>query len=340
MILSSESQALIARPLRVLLAVVLVLLTGLSVLAGSAKAQTVRVQALPLPTRTLTDAQILAGGAESAPSVALGTYLRLPAAAQQKKVPAVVLLHGSGGASGNVDEWAQKMASWGIATLTLDSFSGRGIASTVADQDQLGRLSAAFDAYRALEALARHPAVDADRIAVMGFSRGAQSAVYSAMERLYKLHGPAGGRRFAAHIGLYTNCAVQLKNDTELVDRPLLLLHGSADDYAPAAPCRAYVQRLRSAGKNVVYAEYEAAPHVFDWPLLPPSLRLADAQVTSQCRLSEADAGRIVGADGLPFRHTDPCVTRGATVGYQAQAQTAAVQAVQGFLGQVFGTTR
>jgi hypothetical protein len=74
--------------------------------------------------------------------------------------------------------------------------------------------------------------------------------------------------------------------------------------------------------------------------MLPPSLRLADAQVTSQCRLSEADAGRIVGADGQAFRHTDPCVTRGATVGYQSQAQAAAVQAVQGFLGQAFGTTR
>ena len=108
MILSSEGQVLIARPLRLLLAVVLVLLTGLSVLAGSAMGQTVRVQALPLPSRTLTDAQILSGGAESAPSVALGTYLRLPAAAQQKKVPAVVLLHGSGGASGNVDEWAHR----------------------------------------------------------------------------------------------------------------------------------------------------------------------------------------------------------------------------------------
>jgi len=65
----------------------------------------------------------------------------------------------------------------GVAALAVDSFAGRGIVSTNTDQTQLDRLSMVVDAYRALELLAKHPRIDPTRIAVMGFSRGGQSAL-------------------------------------------------------------------------------------------------------------------------------------------------------------------
>ena len=86
-------------------------------------------------------------------------------------MPAVVLLHGSGGVSGYVDDWARSLNCLGVATLTVDSFTGRGIDTTFMNQDALGRLSMIIDAYRAHELLARHPRIDASRIALMGFSR-------------------------------------------------------------------------------------------------------------------------------------------------------------------------
>lgn len=65
----------------------------------------------------------------------------------------------------------------GVATLVYDSFTGRGIVSSINDQDQLGMLAMIADPYRALELLARHPPIDPERIALIGhhLPRGCRS---------------------------------------------------------------------------------------------------------------------------------------------------------------------
>ena len=65
----------------------------------------------------------------------------------------------------------RELNSIGIAAFTLDCFSGRGITSTISDQGQLNSLAMVLDAYSALDMLAAHPGIQADRIAVMGFSK-------------------------------------------------------------------------------------------------------------------------------------------------------------------------
>ena len=73
----------------------------------------------------------------------------------------------------------------------------RGIVNTVNDQSQLSTLAMMVDAYRALALLSEHPRIDRNRIAVMGFSKGAVAAVYSAVERFHSMYGP--GVSFAGH---------------------------------------------------------------------------------------------------------------------------------------------
>jgi len=158
----------------------------LTPIVASANAQLARIEIYPISSVTLSDPDFLAGRSGGRP-VTIAGELRIPKPGNDK-LPAVVLLHGSGGIGGRegmIDEWSRELNQLGIATFAIDAFAGREIVSTVFDQTQLGRLNMVADAYRALELLARHPRIDPNRIAVMGFSRGGQSALYSAMNRLY-----------------------------------------------------------------------------------------------------------------------------------------------------------
>jgi dienelactone hydrolase len=104
------------------------------------------------------------------------------------------------------------------------------------------------DALAALRLLATHPRIDPERIGVIGFSKGGQVALYTALEP-FRRAIIDDDRRFAAHVALYPYC-----NDWYQAERidgaPMLLLLGGRDDYTPAEPCRGYAEWFRSAGAD------------------------------------------------------------------------------------------
>jgi hypothetical protein len=91
-----------------------------------------RIEVHALPTQTLTGDEFLKGTSKGQ-SHLLAAELRIPQG-QKAKFPAVVLIHGSGGVSGSMDLWVHALNQAGIATLVVDTSSGRGITSTVQDQ--------------------------------------------------------------------------------------------------------------------------------------------------------------------------------------------------------------
>lgn len=293
-------------------------------------AQTARVELHPIKTLTLTDQQFL-NGAKDGPEVIIGAELRLPRLGNER-LPAVVLLHGSSGIAAYVNDWVPVLNSLGLATFLVDSFAGRGLTNVGNDQAQLGRLAQVFDSYRALELLGKHPRINAGRIAVMGFSRGGQGALYASMKRFQKMHS-TGGMAFATSIPFYPECDTAFVDDENVTDAPIRIFHGVADDYVSLARCRSYVERLRGAGKNVELTEYAGAHHVFDGVQFKAPLKLPDAQTTRNCQLEEIADGIVVNSQTKQrFTYTDPCVERGATVAYQEEAHKASVQAVKEIL--------
>ncbi len=288
-----------------------------------------RIEILPVRSQTLPLDAFLRGD-KAGPDVLLGGELRLPSGSSGR-VPAVILIHGSGGIGAGPDMWAHVLNEAGIAAFILDSFSGRGIVSTVEDQDQLNSLSMTLDAYRALDALAAHPRIRADRIAVWGFSKGAVPAVYSAVERF---RASFGSQRFAAHVGFYTPCNVSYDKDEAMDGAPVRLYHGSSDDYVNPAACRALVSRLKPAGVDIALTEYADSQHGFDSPASPPLLAVPKAQSTRNCRLKEGPDGTLVDAEtGRPYAlKTASCVAVGAHVGHNAQATEAVRADVMAFL--------
>ena len=301
---------------------------------GSSKQIPARTEIHSIPSLTISDEQFLKGDGAGKP-VAVSGVLRI--AQGTGRLPAVVLIHGSGGMGPNIDFWSRELNAMGISTFALDGFTGRGFASVNTDQALLGRLNMIVDAYAMLDVLAKHPRVDPSRIVLMGFSRGGQAALFAAMKRSHE-HWNKSGAEFAAYVPFYPDCMTTYRADTEVVDRPIRIYHGAPDDYNPVAPCKGYVARLTTAKRDVKLTEYANAPHGFDNPLgaTPPSVAKG-AQTVRRCTIREDAAGKLINAStGQPFTYKDGCVEHNPHVGYDLAAAAGARQEVGAFLTTLF----
>ncbi|MGC8476164.1 MAG: dienelactone hydrolase family protein [Acetobacteraceae bacterium] len=166
--------------------------------------------------------------------------------------PAVVVLHGCAGFGLPDVIAAARLRAMGVIALAVDSLSGIDACRRPG-----GALAEARDALAAQAYLAARPDVIASRIAVLGFSMGG-FAVLDAITA----GGLASPGRFAAAVAFYPNCRLS----AGVMTAPLLILMGSADDWTPAAACRAMLHRRGGRGAPVVLHVYPGATHAFDTP--------------------------------------------------------------------------
>src|SRR5215472_9570818 len=93
-------------------------------LCAPISAQVARTELHAIPTLTLSDRQFLLGE-KNGTSVTIAGALRVPHLGTDR-LPAVILVHGSGGIGGNVDRWSHELNSFGVATFVTDSFTAAG----------------------------------------------------------------------------------------------------------------------------------------------------------------------------------------------------------------------
>lgn len=210
--------------------------------------------------------------------VVLSAVEFVPAATrpESERHPAIVLLHGCGGMGDSRGaltprhrDWAERFARWGLVVLVLDSFAPRGLRSICELERRPIRpwRERTADAYAALDHLVARNDVDPDAVLVLGWSHGGSTVMGIARPQApgRRTEGP----RFKAAIAFYPGCAAPLAQPQYRATMPLLILHGAADDWTPAAPCLELAQR--SAGtvfalRTVVYPD---AHHGFDAPATP-----------------------------------------------------------------------
>ena len=290
-----------------------------------------RTELHAIPTMTLSDGDFLTG--KDGKPVTVSGQLRIAQGAG--RLPVVVLMHGSGGMGSNIDAWSRLFNAMGVSTFAIDGFTGRGLTSVNTNQAELGRLNFILDIYVALAILAKHPRVDPQRIVLMGFSRGGQAALYASLTRFHKMWNKSGAS-FAAYIPFYPDCATSYIDDTDVAAAPIRIFHGIPDDYNPMASCKAFLSRLKSAGRDVELTGYPDAQHGFDAPFGEVAVSKG-AQTVRACTIKEGPAGVLVNtATGAAFAYTDACVQFDPHVGRNAAAAAAAQTAVTDFVRSVF----
>jgi dienelactone hydrolase len=194
--------------------------------------------------------------------------------------PAIVLLHGCGGLytqrgqlTGRHREWAQRFAAWGFVALLVDSFGPRGLGPicTLKNRPIHPWKERTLDAYAALEYLAARTDVDRTNIFVMGWSHGGSTVTGVVREKApgQRVDGP----RFKAAIAYYPGCERPLRAQHYRLTIPLLIQHGAADDWAPAALCTELAAKLQRLGMPVETILYPEAHHGFDAPNSPLRFR-------------------------------------------------------------------
>ncbi|NSL53894.1 dienelactone hydrolase family protein [Uliginosibacterium aquaticum] len=187
--------------------------------------------------------------------------------------PAVVMLHGCGGAyakDGTLNArhrmWGEFLAAHGYLALMLDSLGARGIKELCTQKFSERSLKEADrrgDAYAALAYLRSRSDVDGQRIGLLGWSHGGGVTLDTIT------HAPRTGSGFAAAVSFYPGCSSKAKKAEAFKPyAPLLLLIGEADDWTPAAPCKVLAAAATARGETMQIVTYPDTYHDFDNPAL------------------------------------------------------------------------
>jgi carboxymethylenebutenolidase len=168
--------------------------------------------------------------------------------------PAVLILRGMAGPDSGYTQIADQLAAEGFSAL-VHTWQARG--------DDPGDNELFADIQGALGFLQKNPKVDDSRLAVFGYCKGGGYGVLAAAE-FPQIHAVVSFHGFAFR--LKETDSAHTKHPVDVADRvrrPVLILHGEADDASPIDKMRTLANRLREGGSAVAFTSYAGAKHGF-----------------------------------------------------------------------------
>jgi dienelactone hydrolase len=169
---------------------------------------------------------------------------------------AVVLLHSCLGLPADRRSIGDMFARWGYVALFVDDFTTRRLEQTCAVDFPQGLA----DAFGALVFLSTVRYVDPNRIAAIGWSQGADTALEIASLRPGSSFAVPGDLKFRAAAGFYPPCDNRADAGLQI---PTLILIGGSDAVTPAADCERLAKR-QPGDRSVKLVVYPGADHEFD----------------------------------------------------------------------------
>jgi len=235
--------------------------------------------------------------------------------------PCMVILTSSAGVQRHREHfYAQALNDAGCAALVVDSFTGRGVRRTVADQSLVSTVQMEGDAFAALALLRADPRIDPDRIGVMGVSKGGGATLNAAIAVRQRWRD-GFPHLFDLHVAICPGATAQHRDPTTH-DRPIYFMLAGRDDYTPAPLAIGYAERMRAAGNRRTKVKVYGSAH-HGWESIGAVFDIRDAENWSCCtNFIEDDGKHFVIAAGRAMSEPDyqhwarqHCVTRGARAG-------------------------
>jgi dienelactone hydrolase len=180
--------------------------------------------------------------------------------------PAVVGLHGCAGMSDTTKrKLVGELVGWGYVVMLVDSLGPRGL-----DHDCFKKILATArmaDALGGLAYLAKQTFIDPGRVAAVGFSKGAWTALaLSESDTSFKLFDRPSNSKFRAAVAFNPPCR-------DAGARPLiptLILIGTLDEWTPAADCSEKIHTWGTDGVPIDLVVYPNVHHGFYYPEFQP----------------------------------------------------------------------
>jgi len=187
--------------------------------------------------------------------------------------------------------YARRLVEAGMAALVIDSFSSRGLTDSQYDQSLIEQWDIENDAIAALAVLAADRRFKADRIAIMGVSKGGTVSMDTALEIRRQWMG-VQDLSFAAHVAISPDCTWITRN-ARTTGVPILFMLAELDDQTPAKPCLEEAERIRNAGNERVETKvYKGAHHAWEELGNAPHYD-PEVENYSRCRVWIEDDGKM-----------------------------------------------
>ena len=216
-------------------------------------------------------------------------YLLLPSQAVPP-YPAIIISHSSLGVGTLEEDFARMMNERGYAVLIVDSFTLRGVHRISDDQTVVSEASMLADLYAAYEFLSVRDDIDTGNISVVGFSKGALPALYSAFTHIHTQYGYETDP-FRAHLAFYPWCGLHLKDWH--MSAPAQIHSGAADNITPASLCRDVAEHVKAQYPKapIEFFAYEGQRHAFTHPKIGGLKLPVGYPYPKDCLIEEQDDG-------------------------------------------------
>ena len=235
--------------------------------------------------------------------------------------PCMIILTSSAGVQRHREHYyARALNDAGTAALIVDSFTGRGVRRTVADQTLVSAAQMEGDAFAALALLRVDPRIDAARIGIMGVSKGGVATLNAAIAVRQRWRD-GFPHLFDLHVAICPGATTQHRDPTTH-GKPMFFMLAARDDYTPAPLAIEYAERMRAAGNERIKVKVYGSAH-HGWESIGPVFDIKDAENWSCCKnFIEDDGSHFIPAAGRAMSEPEYqawarqyCVTKGARAG-------------------------